>query len=78
MNAKREKYHKKNELQIERVCTVTGDFVLLTSVMNIYNMCSSDASRVCMYETVGSPFIQATWKDRVFLPHKFDGNQFVK
>jgi hypothetical protein len=68
----------KNELQIERVGTVMGDFMLLTSIMNIYNIYSSDASYVCIYETVGSPFIQATFKERIYLSHKFDGTQFVK
>jgi hypothetical protein len=67
---------QKSVLQIERVGSVMGDFMLLTSIMNIYNMYSSDASYM-LYETVGSPFIQATSKEYVYLPHKFDGTQFV-
>jgi hypothetical protein len=71
---------QKSVLQIERVGSVMGDLMLLTSIMNIYNMYSSDASYMCMlYETVGSPFIQATSKEyvRVYCLNKFDGTQFV-
>jgi hypothetical protein len=75
---KKREWLQKNRLQIERVGTVMGDFMLLTSIMNIYNMYSSGASCVCMYETVGSPFIQVTLKERMCVSHKFDGTQFVK